>query len=336
MSRLGSNHHRPWVFLAASVFACAVLLVTTSNLHVNAQPVPESMMAKQEQARQLERDIVALENRFEKAKNDWVAISQRLEELEKQVLSCEADIDGARTEIDDARRNLNVNVRALYTRGRMDDLVTLLQSSDMTDFIVKYDYMIKAVTREARLTRALQKKRESLEKRQDELIRLKREQAGLARTADTAPIEAEIASKRQQLAAVTGEIIGMELPRTQTPAPVEFDPGRVYSKPDESGFVRTGQVISGYSSWYGADFDGKPTASGELYDQYGFTCAHRTLPFGTWLRVTFRGRSVVVKVNDRGPYVNGRMLDLSRGAAEAIGLGGVQWVDCEIVVPKGS
>lgn len=85
---------------------------------------------------------------------------------------------------------------------------------------------------------------------------------------------------------------------------------------------------------YGDDFDGRPTASGEIFDQYAFTCAHKTLPFGTWLLISFRGRSVVVKVNDRGPAAAGRMLDLSKGAADAIGLTGVQWVDCELVVPR--
>src|SRR5579863_5597112 len=76
----------------------------------------------------------------------------------------------------------------------------------------------------------------------------------------------------------------------------------------------------GTASWYGEDFDGKPTASGEDYDMYDMTAAHPTLPLGSYVRVTNlrNGRAVVVKVNDRGPIVQGRIIDLSYGAAQAL------------------
>ena len=84
----------------------------------------------------------------------------------------------------------------------------------------------------------------------------------------------------------------------------------------------------GLASWYGPGFEGLPTASGEPYDPYGYTAAHKTLPLGTDLVVEYGGRSVQVTVNDRGPYVGSRDLDLSQGAAEAIGLteAGVDYV----------
>ncbi len=80
----------------------------------------------------------------------------------------------------------------------------------------------------------------------------------------------------------------------------------------------SGQV--GMASWYGGKFHGRQTASGEVFDKHKLTAAHKTLPFGTRLRVTNleNGRSVTVKVNDRGPFVKGRVLDLSRGAAEQL------------------
>jgi len=76
------------------------------------------------------------------------------------------------------------------------------------------------------------------------------------------------------------------------------------------------------ASWYGPEFHGRPTASGEIFNMYDLTCAHKTMPFGTRLRVTNpeNGKSVIVTVNDRGPFVRGRDLDLSYGAARAIGL----------------
>lgn len=77
--------------------------------------------------------------------------------------------------------------------------------------------------------------------------------------------------------------------------------------------------FSGKASYYGAE-SGTRTASGARYNPMGLTAAHRSLPFGTRLKVTHGGRSVVVTVNDRGPFIRGRVLDLSKGAAQAIGL----------------
>jgi rare lipoprotein A len=79
--------------------------------------------------------------------------------------------------------------------------------------------------------------------------------------------------------------------------------------------------IQGQASWYGPGFDGNYTANGEVFNQYALTAAHRYLPFGTKVRVTNldNGRSVVVRINDRGPFVGDRVLDLSRGAAQILG-----------------
>jgi rare lipoprotein A len=75
----------------------------------------------------------------------------------------------------------------------------------------------------------------------------------------------------------------------------------------------------GLASWYGAE-SGSRTANGEFFDGTSMTVAHRTLPFGTKLRVTYDGKSTVVRVNDRGPFVRGRSMDLSRAVAKKIGL----------------
>ena len=73
------------------------------------------------------------------------------------------------------------------------------------------------------------------------------------------------------------------------------------------------------ASWYGPGFHGNLTANGEVYDQYGISAAHKTLPFGTRLRVCYK-ECVNVRINDRGPYIGARELDLSYGAAKAVGL----------------
>ena len=99
-----------------------------------------------------------------------------------------------------------------------------------------------------------------------------------------------------------------------------------------------GKRIAGLASWYGQRHQGRRTASGELYDMNKLTAAHRTFPFGTRLRVTNveNGRSVVVRVNDRGPHVDGRILDLSRQAATTLGMieAGVARVEAVVLAAR--
>ncbi|RZU39225.1 septal ring lytic transglycosylase RlpA family protein [Edaphobacter modestus] len=91
----------------------------------------------------------------------------------------------------------------------------------------------------------------------------------------------------------------------------------------------------GTASWYGRYFQGKQTANGESYDMNGLTCAHRSLPLGTWLRVTNlkNRKSVFVRVNDRGPMPDDRIVDLSYGAAKAVGISGLAKVKLEKLLP---
>lgn len=93
------------------------------------------------------------------------------------------------------------------------------------------------------------------------------------------------------------------------------------------GHSRTEPMISGtfqrgVASWYGPSFHGNPTANGEPYDMWALTAAHRTLPFGTWVLVQSvdTGKSVTVRINDRGPFIRGRIIDLSYGAARELAM----------------
>jgi rare lipoprotein A len=94
---------------------------------------------------------------------------------------------------------------------------------------------------------------------------------------------------------------------------------RYYPLPHSHGFVQTGKA-----SWYGRDFHGRPTASGIRYNMYQKTAAHKTLPLGTYVRVLNleNGKQTIVRINDRGPFIKGRIIDLSYAAAKNIGLVG--------------
>jgi rare lipoprotein A len=101
-----------------------------------------------------------------------------------------------------------------------------------------------------------------------------------------------------------------------------------------------GLAEEGLASWYGGKFQGRRTASGEIFDTHRLTAAHRSLPFGTRVLVTSleNGRSVEVRINDRGPFVAGRIIDLSLAAARAIGLAGrgVAAVRLEVLGSEGA
>ena len=105
---------------------------------------------------------------------------------------------------------------------------------------------------------------------------------------------------------------------------LNLPPGRV---------VRTTLVQHGIASWYGAYFHGRQTTNGERFDMwFPHTCAHRELPFGTWLLVRHGEHELMVRVNDRGPFSGGRFLDLSYAGAQLLGIDGVGEVSAEICV----
>ena len=92
----------------------------------------------------------------------------------------------------------------------------------------------------------------------------------------------------------------------------------------------TGRSFSGVASFYGNE-SGSRTASGQRFNQNAMTCAHRSLPFGTKLRVSHGGRTIIVTVNDRGPFVRGRVIDVTPAAARALGFSGLAEVNLTVV-----
>lgn len=103
--------------------------------------------------------------------------------------------------------------------------------------------------------------------------------------------------------------------------------------------MKNGRVIDyGIASWYGPKFHGRLTANGERYNQYAMTAANKTLPFNTYVKVVDldNGRSVIVRINDRGPYAKGRIIDLSKGAAEKLHMIGPGTAHVKLILVKGN
>ena len=121
------------------------------------------------------------------------------------------------------------------------------------------------------------------------------------------------------------EAVSADLPRfvpLEEPAPVVApELATVQAIPEEDTEQEADPIAGGMASWYGREFAGRRTASGARFDPAAYTAAHRTLPFGSRVRVTSAsGKSVVVTINDRGPFHGGRVIDLSQAAAAELGI----------------
>jgi rare lipoprotein A len=122
-------------------------------------------------------------------------------------------------------------------------------------------------------------------------------------------------------------------------APAASSPNLLHGAPGQTNqtkhAINTQKPQVGKASWYGQSFQHKRTASGELFNMYQFTAAHRTLPLGSWVKVTDlkNDRSVIVRINDRGPVPKNRIIDLSYGAAKKLGMSenGVHPVRVELI-----
>jgi rare lipoprotein A len=131
-----------------------------------------------------------------------------------------------------------------------------------------------------------------------------------------------------QPAPSTPRILALPEPeRTKGTRPYVVNGVRYYPLPDAYGFVEYGKA-----SWYGKDFHGRPTSSGEIYNMYGKTAAHKLLPLDTVVKVTnlANQKTIVLPVNDRGPFVKGRVIDLSYGAARDLDMIGPGVVEVKV------
>jgi hypothetical protein len=187
----------------------------------------------------------------------------------------------------------------------------------------------------AQATRAsLAPKLDELRRRMDELLRKEHEVLDLAEAASVA--DEELRAQQQAIAAAaarqgTWDIVE-RFGEDQSWLLALLGPtgGQTCDTPE--GLVATGETLEGYASWY-REFGGQPTATGAIFDPRLFTAAHRSLPFGTFLRVHHGDRCAIVLVNDRGPYGRlERVIDLSQASAAYLGVG-VSWVVAEILLP---
>ena len=323
--------------LALSVALVAMTPATAEDLAVlreRAQEVASRLSG-------LERELAGLEERSGSLDAKIAASSRELglAELER------SEAEQAISEATDLYVSRAV---AAYKNGPHSDLDLLLSAETLAEAMSAAEMSSVLAQADTEAIEGLVAAKASAEATQDSLDDQK--QALLETKAEADAVRAEIAGavndRRSVLEDLSHQIEDLEAQARAAAAQAEtngLDVGQALldllgpSGPSAGipgDFVGTGVTFEGIASWYGPGFEGNLTANGDVFDPDLFTAASKTLPLGTWLYVEFNGRGVVVLVNDRGPYVGDRILDLSRAAAEAIGISGLGWVKAEILIKK--
>ena len=283
-----------------------------------------------------------LERRLAGLNEDRERLSHEIAEASAEIGILETGVNDAEEEYEEALARYVDRAVAAYKSGPSEDLALLLSTTTIDDFYTVVEVQRRAAAQDQEALVLLQDTKEAAERVQEEID--ERKQTLLAQSARVetlaGEIEANLEQRRALFRELSREIRNLEEQALAAAAEaarpdVAFldllqPSGPAPGIPD--GFAGTGVTFEGIASWYGPGFEGNPTASGDIFDSSLFTAASRDLPLGTWLYVTHGGRGVVVLVNDRGPYIDDRVLDLSQAAAEAIGITGLGWVEAEILI----
>jgi rare lipoprotein A len=292
-------------------------------------------------------DVTALEHRLAWLEDEDARLDEAIDDANADIGVLELEIHDTEAELAEAEDLFVARaVEAYKSTSTGTDLEMMLSTNDLGQMLTlaKANANAAATDEQALLElRAAKERAEDAqdridERKQDLLVAQERVEAIAAET------DAALDERHATLARLTDEIDELErqariearrLAQQAAAEPHAFAHlvGAGGPAPDiPKGFSSTGVAFEGIASWYGPGFEGNPTASGQIFDSSLFTAASRDLPLGTWLYVTHAGRGVVVLVNDRGPYIDDRVLDLSRAAAEELGISGLGWVRAEIVV----
>lgn len=330
----------------------------TAALTLGSVPVAGAagLEAMRDEAQAVADEVTSLERSLAALRSEQIRLAASIERTGAELAVLESARHDAQAAFDDASERYARRAVEAYKDGANERLALLLSAESMGEMLtlaeataVGAEQDVRALRRWRRARSSISSAEDAIEKRKAQLLE---EQARVEEV--TAEIEQTLegrrvaldefvvriddleAAARREAARRAAEARRAEAAHTSEEAATPSGAGPEKVLPRElpkSGFIGTGVTFEGIASWYGPGFEGKPTASGDIFHADGLTAASLDLPLGTWLRVTRGARSVTVLVNDRGPYIEGRILDLSQGAAEILGFTGLAWVSAEIVFP---
>lgn len=334
--------------VAFASVACA-LLFALSLTSVTSALATTSLQDATDRAVELQKSI-------ESNRETVSAMNERIEAMELRLFRKKTELSDARERARVAYRRYRERLVSLYKSGGLSVVELLVESSSIRDLFYRTTLLSRLADSEreelvaARIAKSeaeyaasvvAEMKRELVEVRRErkkQLAGLERdlaEQRILIQRLDTA------ARRRVDQVSADSRISRSQwdsssLPRGARPglAKAIVDPYKqtyLVTTHQPRHYRSAGGKFSAVCSWYGNEFHGRRTASGQIFNENDFTCASRTLPFGTRLALSRAGKRIVVVVTDRGPFVHGRDLDLSKAAARALGIGGVSTVSAERV-----
>jgi hypothetical protein len=287
-------------------------------------------------------DVTSLERRLARLNDERALLEADIEDANRAIGTLELVQNETEEAYQEALDDYVASAVALYKAGptpaldlmlsarSMSDAFTIVEATDAYDESAsrELDSLIR-VKNEAALTQA------RIDASKQELLVSKQRADAIA-----GEIAGTLATRRARLRVLTQRIAALEraarlaAARAAHPGEALLDlltpSGPAPGIPD--GFAGTGVTFEGIASWYGPGFEGNSTANGDIFDPNLYTAASLDLPLGSWLYVAHEGRGVVVYVNDRGPYIEDRILDLSQAAAEAIGITGLGWIQAEVLI----
>ncbi len=261
-------------------------------------------------------DVASLAARLAKDADSLAAARAEHADVEDQLVAIRAEHRRLRTEVEGrlvAIYKFGGGGNAIERIASGESVADVGRTLDALDFVAKNDARLLARwQRLDRKRRALLKRRAALE---DSIDRL----------------EDRVSRTRERLSAAEARLAAARREAERLARVKENPLIPHYARPENAAAAATGAKVatsqqpvgyseSGMASYYHDSFAGEKTSDGETYDPNAFTAAHPTLPFGTWVTVTGPTGSVQVRINDRGPFVGGRVIDLSRAAAQAIGV----------------
>jgi rare lipoprotein A (peptidoglycan hydrolase) len=345
------RNHLCIVALACAIGACAAPML--------AAGAPSAQVTQQAAAAKARLD--AMEKDLGATMGEYTAAASQLAVTRSQIAANRSALKTLNTSLKSGDRRLDAEAVFLYRTNGNGYTEALLSAGTLDQFASRLFSLARVASRDAELLRQMRADRAAAVRVAAQLALREQRQATLVadvsgrrasaqaaidaqqRYADKLSAKVSAALQAAQSAATSPSTPGPAVTPVQTGshgvvrATVDGLPGTyAVLAGDPRSYRSTGISFDGEATWYGNSRPGMHTSSGRAFDEREFTCAHKTLPFGTRIAVTFRGSRVIVVVTDRGPYGAGRVIDLSKHAASVLGLVGVGvgQVHCEVVSPK--
>lgn len=334
-------------------------LISGLTLSSLAAAFSSTPLAKKQEIDALERQIKDASGQIEQIEDELVSLRGRLAGVKQEIKKSEEKLKKIQSEIEYRESLLNERIKQLYYQGKEYGLLLLLDSDSFWDLINRVRFLTFLSRAEAENIRELKEARKK-EKEYRFILEQNRQKLEIY-TMNFSQRLAQLNQLRQELERKL-KIAKAEYNLMITPSGLRKYASRGYIRrgggyqpheevpkkfvsvlPYEMQFLTSARMpdryqASGkkwvcYASWYGNEFHGRRTASGEIFNQWDFTVAHRTLPFGTFVLIKRGNRAIVAKVTDRGPFIPGREFDLSKACAQALGFSGVAKIEVEIIFP---